>query len=99
MAIFETDMAFARLITTIIEMISLSSQNMFLGQHPITITQNFAHSVPIPDLTQSQYDKLSANNKSVNKAHASFLKSRQEFSQQMSEIIQLQLACAENLLT
>jgi len=67
--------------------------------HPINTTQNFVHSVPILDLSQSQYDKLSANNKSVNKAHADFLKSRQEFSQQMSEIIQLQLACAENLLT
>ncbi|MBW4499557.1 MAG: PfaB family protein [Scytonema hyalinum WJT4-NPBG1] len=66
--------------------------------HPITTTQNFAHSVAIADLTQSQYEKLSANNKSVHKAHANFLKSRQEFSQQMSEIIQLQLACAENLL-
>jgi acyl transferase domain-containing protein len=66
--------------------------------HPITTTQNFAHSVAIADLTQSQYQKLSANNKSVHKAHANFLKSRQEFSQQMSEIIQLQLACAENLL-
>ncbi|BAZ22833.1 beta-ketoacyl synthase HglC [Kalymmatonema gypsitolerans NIES-4073] len=67
--------------------------------HPITTTQNFVHSVPILDLTQSQYEKLSANNQSVNKAHANFLKYRQEFSQQMSEIIQLQLACAENLLT
>lgn len=59
---------------------------------PITTTQDFVHSGAI------QYEKLSANSSSVHKAHADFLKSRQEFSQQISEIIQLQLACAENLL-
>jgi hypothetical protein len=41
---------------------------------------------------------MSDNNSSVTKAHAAFLQARQESSLQISEIIQLQLACAENLL-
>ncbi|ARV57927.1 beta-ketoacyl synthase [Nostocales cyanobacterium HT-58-2] len=66
--------------------------------YPPTDTQSLGYAVTRFDLNQSQYKKLSTNNSSVNKAHADFLKSRQEFSQQMSEIIQLQIACAENLL-
>jgi PfaB family protein len=50
------------------------------------------------DLRNSQYQKLSNNNSSITKTHTAFLQARQEFSQQMSEIIQLQLACVENLL-
>ncbi|WP_017317834.1 type I polyketide synthase [Mastigocladopsis repens] len=67
--------------------------------HLSTATQKFGYAVTLNELNQSQYKKLSANNSSINKAHADFLKSRQEFSQQISEIIQLQLACAENLLS
>ncbi|WP_017652340.1 PfaB family protein [Fortiea contorta] len=44
------------------------------------------------------YQQLNANNSKVTKAHNTFLHNRNNFSQQMSEIIQLQLACAENLL-
>ncbi len=47
---------------------------------------------------KTQYEKLSANNFIVHQTHANFLKSRHQFSQQMSEIIELQLACVENLL-
>ncbi len=50
------------------------------------------------DLNKSQYQKLNANNSKITKAHTAFLQARQEFSKQMSEIIQLQLACAHNLL-
>ncbi|MDF5712727.1 MAG: PfaB family protein [Rhizonema sp. NSF051] len=46
----------------------------------------------------SQYQQLSANNSHITKSHAAFLKSRQEFSQQISEIIRLQIACAQDLL-
>ena len=46
-------------------------------------------------LTDKQLQK---NNAFFHKTHKNFLKSRQEFSQQMSQIIQLQIACAEKLL-
>jgi PfaB family protein len=49
-------------------------------------------------LNQSQYQKLNANNSKITKAHTTFLQARHNFSQQMSEIIELQLACAQNLL-
>jgi PfaB family protein len=51
-----------------------------------------------PCLNMSQYQKLSANNSKLTKAHTNFLQARQDFSQQMREIIQLQLVCAQNLL-
>lgn len=50
------------------------------------------------NLHTSQYERLNANNAKLTKAHTSFLQARQDFSQQMSEIIQLQLTCAQNLL-
>ncbi|CCH66700.1 heterocyst glycolipid synthase [Richelia intracellularis HH01] len=46
-------------------------------------------------LTDKQLHK---NNGFFHKTHKNFLKSRQEFSQQMSQIIQLQIVCAEKLL-
>ncbi|MGI8503614.1 MAG: PfaB family protein [Hassallia sp.] len=71
------------------------------------ITQSISHpsvaaeindTLNLTNLDNSQYQKLSNNNSSITKTHTAFLQARQEFSQQMSEIIQLQLACAENLL-
>jgi PfaB family protein len=53
---------------------------------------------PITILSQSHYQQLNANNFRVHKTHDAFLQSRQEFSKQISQLIQLQLACAENLL-
>jgi hypothetical protein len=50
------------------------------------------------ELNMTQYKELSANNNRITKNHSAFLQARQDFSQQMSEIIKLQLACAENLL-
>ncbi|GCL35886.1 PfaB family protein [Sphaerospermopsis reniformis] len=50
------------------------------------------------DLKIAQYQKLTNNNSKLTKAHTSFLEARKDFSQQMSEIIKLQLACAQNLL-
>ncbi|KAF3886061.1 MULTISPECIES: PfaB family protein [Nostocales] len=47
---------------------------------------------------KSQYEKLSANNLIAHQTHSTFLEARHQFSKQMSEIIQLQLACVENLL-
>ncbi|MEM7578618.1 MAG: PfaB family protein [Cyanobacteria bacterium P01_A01_bin.80] len=52
----------------------------------------------IPQISQSQYQQISTNNFLLHRTHAAFLQSRQEFSQQISEIIKLQLFCAENLL-
>ncbi|MEH2069114.1 MAG: beta-ketoacyl synthase N-terminal-like domain-containing protein [Nostoc sp.] len=65
---------------------------------PPTLTRNFRKIIHMSDLNKSQYQKLNANNSKITKAHTAFLQARQEFSQQMSEIIQLQLACAQNLL-
>ncbi|MEA5503997.1 type I polyketide synthase [Halotia wernerae UHCC 0503] len=56
------------------------------------------HTISMIDVNQSQYQKLTANNSRITKSHTAFLEARQDFSKQMSEIIQLQLACAENLL-
>jgi PfaB family protein len=66
--------------------------------HPVSATEKLNESTPLNNLHHSQYEKFSNNHARVHQAHANFLKSRQEFSQQLSEIIQLQLACAENLL-
>ncbi|BAY62994.1 beta-ketoacyl synthase [Calothrix brevissima NIES-22] len=65
---------------------------------PQNITRKFGQTIRMSDLNKTQYQKLNANNANVTKAHTAFLKSRQDFSKQMSEIIQLQLACAQNLL-
>jgi len=65
---------------------------------PPTTTRKLRRIIPMSDLNKSQYQKLNANNSKITKAHTAFLQARQEFSKQMSEIIQLQLACAQNLL-
>ncbi|BAY20484.1 PfaB family protein [Calothrix sp. NIES-2100] len=65
---------------------------------PQNITRKSGQTIRMLDLNKTQYQKLNANNANVTKAHTAFLKSRQDFSKQMSEIIQLQLACAQNLL-
>ncbi len=49
-------------------------------------------------ISQLYLEKLTANNYKVTQNHTTFLNNRQEYSKQISEIIQLQLACAENLL-
>ncbi len=65
---------------------------------PVATSQKNSPQLQPSQLAKSHYQKINANNSSFTKAHTKFLKNRQEFSQQMSEIIQLQLACAENLL-
>ncbi len=50
------------------------------------------------DLKIAQYEKFTSNNTKLIKAHSDFLEARKDFSQQMSEIIKMQLACAEKLL-
>ncbi|MDZ8186219.1 MAG: PfaB family protein [Nostoc sp. ChiSLP02] len=65
---------------------------------PPTTTRKLRRIIHMSDLNKSQYQKLNANNSKITKAHTAFLQARQEFSKQMSEIIQLQLACAQNLL-
>ncbi|MDB9534643.1 type I polyketide synthase [Dolichospermum planctonicum CS-1226] len=62
------------------------------------INQEPTEKISMNDLKISQYKKLSNNTAKLTKMHTSFLAARQDFSQQMSEIIQLQLACAQNLL-
>ena len=64
--------------------------------HPIK--QKLAHTIKLSQSNKSQYQKLATNNSLANNTHTSFLKYRHEFSQQISDIIQLQLICAENLL-
>jgi PfaB family protein len=65
---------------------------------PVFIPPVTTHDINMSNLNTSQYQKLTANNSKLTKAHTSFLQARQDFSKQMSEIIQLQLACAHNLL-
>ncbi|MBN3942171.1 PfaB family protein [Nostoc sp. NMS9] len=65
---------------------------------PPVITQKISSIISMFDLNKTQYQKLNANNSKITKAHTAFLQARQDYSQQMSEIIQLQLACAQNLL-
>ncbi|MEH1902155.1 MAG: PfaB family protein [Nostoc sp.] len=65
---------------------------------PPVITQKISSIISMFDLNKTQYQKLNANNSKITKAHTTFLQARQDYSQQMSEIIQLQLACAQNLL-
>ncbi|MBD2728266.1 PfaB family protein [Nostoc sp. FACHB-892] len=65
---------------------------------PPVITRKISSIISMFDLNKTQYQKLNANNSKITKAHTAFLQARQDYSQQMSEIIQLQLACAQNLL-
>jgi PfaB family protein len=65
---------------------------------PPVRTRKISSIISMFDLNKTQYQKLNANNSKITKAHTAFLQARQDYSQQMSEIIQLQLACAQNLL-
>lgn len=66
---------------------------------PITTTDSeFATIIHMLELNTAQYQKLNANHERITQNHTAFLKARQDFSKQMSEIIQLQMACAEDLL-
>jgi PfaB family protein len=62
------------------------------------INQESGEKISMNDLKKAQYQNLSNNTAKLTKTHTNFLAARQGFSQQMSEIIQLQLACAQNLL-
>ncbi|MEH2142671.1 PfaB family protein [Nostoc sp.] len=80
-----------------------SSESSTIGQQiplssPPVITQKISSIISMFDLNKTQYQKLNANNSKITKAHTAFLQARQDYSQQMSEIIQLQLTCAQNLL-
>ncbi len=72
-------------------------QPISLSSAPV-ITRKISSIISMFDLNKTQYQKLNANNSKITKAHTAFLQARQDYSQQMSEIIQLQLACARNLL-
>lgn len=56
------------------------------------------HTIRIMELNITQYKQLSENHRHTRENHTAFLQARQDFSQQMSQIIKLQLLCAENLL-
>ncbi|MBN3880768.1 PfaB family protein [Nostoc sp. JL23] len=72
-------------------------QPISFSSRPV-ITRKISSIISMFDLNKTQYQKLNANNSKITKAHTAFLQARQDYSQQMSEIIQLQLACAQNLL-
>ncbi|GAX36834.1 PfaB family protein [Nodularia sp. NIES-3585] len=71
-------------------------------QQPIVSSPATNHqldnTIRMSELNKTQYQKLSDNNYQITQNHAAFLQARKDFSKQMSEIIQLQLVCAENLL-
>ncbi|BAY39663.1 heterocyst glycolipid synthase [Nostoc sp. NIES-2111] len=64
----------------------------------ITSDREFATIIHMLEINTAQYQKLNANNERITQNHTAFLKAREDFSKQMSEIIQLQMACAEDLL-
>ncbi len=61
--------------------------------------ENFEFKKRLTNISTLHFEQVASNNSCINQSHAAFLKSRQEFSKQISEIIQLQLACVENLLS
>ncbi|WP_414548494.1 PfaB family protein [Anabaena sp. CCY 0017] len=82
-----------------------SSESTVLAQktqQPIVSSPATNHqldnTIRMSELNKTQYQKLSDNNYRITQNHAAFLQARKDFSKQMSEIIQLQLVCAENLL-
>ncbi|AFY54720.1 PfaB family protein [Rivularia sp. PCC 7116] len=62
-------------------------------------TNKLASTLSVTSYIKPQHKQLSANNLMVHKTHSRFLNYRQDFSQQLSEIIQLQIACAEELFS
>ncbi|HIK04313.1 MAG TPA: type I polyketide synthase [Trichormus sp. M33_DOE_039] len=60
--------------------------------------EDFAIIINMLELNKVQYQKLNANNARITQNHTDFLKARQDFSKQLSEIIQLQMVCAADLL-
>jgi PfaB family protein len=71
--------------------------NRFPPQEPLNSSQ-LTPKIHMNDLKIAQYQKLTNNNTQLTKAHTNFLEARKDYSQQISEIIKLQLACAQNLL-
>ena len=69
-----------------------------VSKPPIPI-QNFEFTTSPNNISTLHFEQVTNNNSCINQSHAAFLKSRQDFSKQISEIIQLQLACVENLLS
>lgn len=65
---------------------------------PIATDIEFATIINMLDLNKAQYQKLNANNARITQNHTAFLKAREDFSKQLSEIIHLQMVCAEDLL-
>ncbi|MCF4967812.1 PfaB family protein [Nostoc sp. CMAA1605] len=65
---------------------------------PVT-DEEFRIIINMLELNKVQYQKLNANNARITKNHTDFLNSRQDFSKQLSEIIQLQMVCAADLLS
>ncbi len=81
--------------------LELSKKLKFFASSPQlkpNINQTSGGKLTMSDTKIPQYQQLSHNSAKLTKTHINFLTARQDFSQQMSEIIQLQLACAENLL-
>ncbi len=62
-----------------------------------TTTKKLASTQSVTNYRKPQYQQVNTNNLMVHRTHSTFLNSRQDFSQQLSEIIQLQIACAEHL--
>ncbi|MCJ8281179.1 MAG: beta-ketoacyl synthase, partial [Rivularia sp. ALOHA_DT_140] len=66
-------------------------------QNPSITINKLASTQSVSNYIKPQYQQVNLNNLMVHKTHSVFLQYRQDFSQQLSEIIQLQIACAENL--
>jgi PfaB family protein len=64
-----------------------------------TTLEKITNTASISEYKISQCQAVSENNSKLNQAHAAFLNARNDSSKQMSEIIQLQFLCVENLLS
>jgi PfaB family protein len=89
--------------------IEINDTNGNYVQHPETVKMTDINNndfepiedvpvTPTSNLHTLQYQHLSTNNSTLSKTHESFLQARQQFSNQISEIIQLQITCVQQIL-
>ncbi len=83
----------------LLELTATPQKNSQSISHSPIIIHESGYTFNFSGLRKPHYQKLNVNNLMVHKTHAAFLKSRHEFSKQISELIQLQIVCAENLLS
>ncbi len=77
---------------------SIVSNSFIALQNPQYLSDRIGYEPRQNNLDAPHYQKLSENTARAAKAHAAFLQARQQSLQQMSEIIQLQMAVSQQLI-